>query len=345
MLSYTSDLYSDIPPQRLPSQQSPSCDGIQVRRYAAVPIPFRKTRGTSLTPTMLLACLVNRDFPGLVHSHGLNLVTISASLLAKRQRKPKIICTTHVDPRMLSGNLPAKILSNFDGIVALTEIERAFMLKLGLDGSRIRVIPNGIDTEAFADVPRPDHFREKFGLEGRLILYVGRIDTLSKGCDVLIEAVSLVQHHIGQCIVVFAGPYWGSQKSLQALSVRKKVRVLFTGNLRPEDLRAAYVACDVLVLPSLVESFPLSILEGMLCGAPVVATRVGGVPSVVRNEDTGLLVSPGDRHELAAAICRILDDRRFSAHLASNARKLAAEYSIERTVAQLDSFYGEILKG
>ena len=98
---YTSDLYSDIPPQHLAGQQCLSCGGIRLRRFAAMPIPFRKTRGTSLTPTMLLACLVDKDFPNLVHSHGLNLVTVSASLLAKRQRKSKIICTTHLDPRML----------------------------------------------------------------------------------------------------------------------------------------------------------------------------------------------------------------------------------------------------
>jgi teichuronic acid biosynthesis glycosyltransferase TuaC len=339
---YASDLYSDIPPRRLSYQDSHLCDGIRIRRFPALPIPFRKTRGTSMTPTMLLACLVDRDFPSLVHAHGLNLVTISASLLAQRRRKTKVICTTHSDPRLLSGNFPTRILAHFDGIIALTQIEREFMLNLGLDKDKVRVIPNGINIQAFANLPSADYFRKKLRLRGHLILCVGRIDSLSKGCGVLIEAVSLVQQRMGECVIVFAGPDWGSQKDLQILSARRKVHVVFTGNLRLDDLRAAFVACDVLALPSFVESLPVSILEGMLCGAPVVATRVGGVPSIVHHEDTGLLVSPGNHHELAAAICRILEDKKLSAHLASNARKLARSYSIERTVEQLEEFYGEI---
>jgi glycosyltransferase involved in cell wall biosynthesis len=339
---YTSDLYSDIPHRRLSDRDSHLCDGIRIRRFPALPIPFRKTRGTSMTPTMLLACLVDRDFPGLVHAHGLNLVTISASLLAQQRRKVKVVCTTHLDPRLLSGNFPARILSHFDGIIALTQIEREFMLNLGLDGDKIRVIPNGINIQAFANLPSADYFRRKFGIKGHLILCVGRVDSLSKGCDVLIEAISLVQQRMGECVIVFAGPDWGSQRDLQTLSVRRRVRVVFTGNLGLDDLRAAFVACDVLALPSFVESLPISILEGMLCGAPVVASRVGGVPSIIHHEDTGLLVSPGNYHEIADAICRVLGDKRLSAHLGANARKLARSYSIERTVEQLEEFYGEI---
>jgi glycosyltransferase involved in cell wall biosynthesis len=339
---HTSDLYSDIPLRRLSTGQH-DYQGIQVRRYVAIPIPFRRVQGTSLTPGMLFASVAATRAPDLVHAQGFNLVTVSAALLAQRAKRSRTICTTHLDPNALSSGPAVKILSQFDGLVALTDIERELMLKLGLDGGKIRVIPNGIDTRTFSNPPHPTHFRSMLGIESRLILYAGRIDIMSKGCDLLIEAVSLAQERIGECIVVFAGPDWGSQKYLQALSESKRVQVLFTGNLGSKDLMAAYVACDVLVLPSLTESLPVSILEGMLCGAPIVATRVGGVPSIVRHEDTGLLVPPGDSRELANAICRVLQDHQLSAHIVANARKLAGRYSIERTVAQLESFYAEIL--
>jgi glycosyltransferase involved in cell wall biosynthesis len=339
---YSSDLYRDNPIQRLPRLPR-DFDGIETRRFRAIPVPGRAADGTSVTPAMLFACLALGDLPRIVHSHGLNLVTISASLLAKRRRKLKVIHTTHLDPSMLSGKPLSRTLSKFDGLVALTEIERTRMLRLGLDESKIRLIPDGVDTMAFMDLPGRDYFR-RLGVQGRLILYAGRIDNVSKGCDVLIEAVSLVQDRIGKCTVVFAGPDWGSQEYLGALAGRKKVPVIFTGNLGRQDLKAALVSCDLFVLPSRVEAVGLSILEAMLCGAPVVATRVGGIPSVVRNEETGLLVSPGDPHGLADAICRILEDGRLSSRISDNGKRFAAAYSIDETVRQLEEFYQYLLE-
>jgi glycosyltransferase involved in cell wall biosynthesis len=108
-------------------------------------------------------------------------------------------------------------------------------------------------------------------------------------------------------------------------------------------LRGALVACDVFVLPSFSESFPISILEAMLAGAPVVATRVGGISAIVHDGDTGLLVPPGDDKGLADAICRILKDRQLSARLATNAKSSASKYTIERTVNDLENFYSDIL--
>jgi glycosyltransferase involved in cell wall biosynthesis len=244
---------------------------------------------------------------------------------------------------VLSGWYLARILARFDGLVALTKIEQTQMLRLGIDASRIRVIPSGIDVEAFRSLPAPDFFRRKIGVENHLILYVGRIE-LSKGCDVLIQAVSLAQRRIGDCTIVFAGPDWGAQEYLQLLSVQKRVRVVFTGNLATRDLGSVLVACDVLVLPSFAEALSVSLLEAMFCGAPVVATRVGGIPSIVRNEETGLLVSPGDRSGLANAICRILEDTQLTSRMIVNAKKLASKYSIENTVRKLERFYMDILE-
>ena len=337
---YASDLYSDVPVQLLPSRKHEDCDGVEVRRYRAVPVPWRRTEGTSVTPGMLLTCLAETKLPSVVHCQGLNLVTVSASMLA-RLRKSRVICTTHTDPITGFGRLAAMILAEFDGVVALTEIERTRMLNSGLDESKIRLIPDGIDLEPFSSLPTRALFREKVRIEGHFVMYAGRIDA-RKGCDGLIEAVSLAQPRIGDCTTVFSGPDWGYRDYLQELSARRGVRTVFTGNLNPEDLRSALVGCDVFVLPSYAEAMGLSILEAMMCGAPVIATNVGGIPSIVHDEETGLLVPPGDPRSLAEAICRIVLDRQLSSRLIVNAKKLAATYSIDSTVSQLEDFYEHV---
>lgn len=338
---YASDLYSDIPLRRLPRGNDHNARGIEISRHMGVPVPGRMSKGTSFAPTLLLAIL-KMNSPDLVHCHGFNLLTVSASFLMQGVRKCKVICTPHVDPSLLSGNLSAFVMRRFDGLVALTQIERKRMLELGVDRSKIRVIPNGVDMDAFNDLPTRDYFRRKNGIANHLILYAGRIDAL-KGCAVLIEAVSLVQRRIGDCTLVFAGPDWGSTEYLRELSYRREVRTIFTGNLSSSELRSALAACDVFVLPSFSESFPISILEAMLAGAPVVATRVGGIQAIVHDEDSGLLVPPGDNKGLADAICRILEDRQLSAKLAKNAKSSASKYTIERTVNELENFYRDIL--
>ena len=339
----TSDLYIDIPLQRLPHEHHTSkYAGVEIDRSTAVPIPGRRTEGTTFAPSVLVN-LLRKSPPNIVHCYGLNLFSVSASLYARSLWNCKAVCTTHVDPSALSNPLASNLLSKFDGLVALTEVERERMLRLGLDESKIRVIPNGIDLEAYKNLPSRESFRKKVGVTGHLILYAGRLDSASKGCDILVKATFLVQQRVGQCTLVFAGPDWGSQQYLERLAHNTGVSAVFTGNLSHQELVSAFVACDVFVMPSIKEAFGLSILEAMVCAAPVVATDVGGIPEITRNEVTGILVPPGDSLSLANAICRILEDPQVSSRLTANAKSSASHYSIENTVNGLERFYKDVL--
>lgn len=339
----TSDLYRDIPLRRLPHEHHTSkCEGVEIDRLTAIPIPGRKTEGTTFAPSVLVN-LLRTSPPDIVHCFGLNLFSVSASLYARTLWNCKMVCTTHVDPSALSNPLVSNLLSKFDGLVALTEVERERMLRLGLDESKVRVIPNGLDLDSYANLPNRERFRSKMGITDHLILYAGRIDTASKGCDILVRAVPLVEQRVGDCTVVFAGPDWGSKQSLEELSRTLDVTAIFTGDLSRPELISALVACDVFVMPSIREAFGLSILEAMLCGAPVVASNVGGIPAIVRNKETGLLVSPGDPVGLAEAICTVLRDGRASSNVTHNAKAFASKHSIELTVGELEAFYKNIV--
>ncbi len=339
----TSDLYREIPFQRLPHKHHTSkYAGVEIDRSTAIPIPGRRKEGTTWAPS-ILASILRKSPPNIVHCFGLNLFSVSASLYARSLWKCKTLCTTHVDPGTLSRPVLSKILSRFDGLVALTEVERKQMVRQGLEESKIRVIPNGLDLEEYKNLPSRESFRTKTGITNHLILYAGRLDSASKGCDILVKAVSLVQQRVGRCTVVLAGPDWGSQQYLEQLSSSLGVSAVFTGNLTHQELISAFAACDVFVMPSIREAFGLSILESMACGAPIVATNVGGIPELVQNEVTGILVPAGDSWSLANAICRVLQDFGFSSRLTANAKSCASLYSIENTVAELESFYKDIL--
>ena len=336
---YCSDLYSEIPFRRLASPKGYD-HGVIVHRFKAIPIPGRRNLGTILAPNMLAALIRRHQFE-IIHWHGLNLVTLSASLLLRRVQRCKIVCTLHSDPD-IGHPLVARFLGELDGLVALTEFERIALSNLSIDDSKIAVIPNGIDSDAFVRYEKTSDFRKRLGITGYFVLYSGRIDA-RKGCDILIEAVSEAQREIGRCTILFAGPDWGSTEYLRQLSLKKGVEAIFSGNLASNELRSAMMSCDVFVLPSYSESFPVSILEAMMAGAPVVATSVGGVPSIIQDGVTGLLTSPGDPHGLAKAICRVVQSKTLASYLTASAKKVAGKYTIENTVEGLERFYNQIL--
>lgn len=115
---------------------------------------------------------------------------------------------------------------------------------------------------------------------------------------------------------------------------------------RRSDALAFIAAADVFANPSDFEGLPVAILESMALGTPVAATSVGGVPAVIRNEETGILVDAKDPAGLAKAVLLILQDRSLADRLATAAQDLvAAEYSLEAMVKTMESMYGRVLDG
>lgn len=164
--------------------------------------------------------------------------------------------------------------------------------------------------------------------EGPVVGSVGRI-AIEKGFEYLIEALP----HLPEvtCVVVGAGTHGDA---LRALAERRGVseRLVLTGWVR--DSREYLAGFDVFVLPSLTESFPLTTLEAMQVGVPVVATDVGGVPEQIRDGVTGLLVGTRDPEALAGAVRRLLDDAALRARLTDEGRALTAGPLAGETMAR-----------
>ncbi len=227
----------------------------------------------------------------------------------------------------------ARIVGAADRIVAATAVERAHLVShYGADPARIAVIPCGVDTELFAPGDQPAA-RAALGLDDRpRLLYVGRLAPI-KGLETLLDSMARLRAAGSRAQLCIVGGdvdenLDGHEGELRARLRRLDLRdsVTFVGAQPQERLRTWYVAADATVLPSYYESFGMVALEAMACGSPVVASRVGGLQTTVRDRVTGLLVPDHDPAALADTLARVLDDADLRWRLGREGVRWAAQH-------------------
>jgi len=254
------------------------------------------------------------------------------SALARRRGQPLIwhlrdmLTADHFSPIMrraaiLAGNLSAS------AIIMNSEATRQSFLSAGGKGTNTAVVYNGIDGEPFRSIADADikKMRSELGLEGKFVVGVfGRLAEW-KGQHILIQALaSLSEVHA----IIVGEALFGEQSyanGLQHLAQSQGVddRVHFLGFRR--DIPVLMKVVDVVIHSSTApEPFGRVIVEGMLAGRPVIATRAGGVTEIVQDLVTGLLVTPGSTKELAEAITRLRTDSQFSRELVEAASTKAS---------------------
>jgi glycosyltransferase involved in cell wall biosynthesis len=179
---------------------------------------------------------------------------------------------------------------------------------------------------------------QRLGVEPEFILFVGTVEP-RKNLLALVRALE----RITKIQLVIAGQKGWLSDDLMAYLDRSEIRhrVLFTGHLSDDDLRALYSSCRVFVYPSLYEGFGLPLLEAMACGAPVVTSNVGSIVETVG--DAARLVSPTDVDDLAHALTSLLNDHRERAHLSSAGIAHAKNFSWQRTAAATWNVYQQAL--
>ncbi len=246
-----------------------------------------------------------------------------------------------------------------DALVAASEIEATELEQLyGARREKIDIVPCGVDPIMFRPQRQVDA-RDALGRAQceRLILFVGRIEQI-KGIHVLLDALGLLFTRRPDlrgevCLVVVGGaldprddaPETEKLEELRSLvhEHRMEDSVDFVGSVDQARLALWYAAADVCAVPSLTESFGLVALEAMATGTPVVATRVGGLQTVVEDGTSGLLVPAGDDVALAEALERVLLDHRLRMHLAHGARERAELFTWSRVADGIESLYGRVL--
>jgi glycosyltransferase involved in cell wall biosynthesis len=235
----------------------------------------------------------------------------------------------------LLGGLVRALLARADALTVVSASMAEALVEVGLPPSRIHVTRNAADPPPAPREPR-SLLRERLGLprERTVALFLGRLSAV-KGPDVLVEAARRLQEEPGRPLVVLVGG--GPQEAaLRREAAGLEGDVVFAGTVAHAEVGRWLAAADFLVLPSRSEGLPHSVLEAFAYGLPAVASRVGGVPEVVREGETGWLVPPGSADALAAALLSAARDADGRARLGENARSL-----IEREGLSWDRLAGE----
>jgi len=226
-----------------------------------------------------------------------------------------------------------RIVSAADRIVAANVVERAELLRdYAAHASRIATIPCGVDTDLFTPGDRAEA-RRRLDLDGRpVLLWVGRIAPI-KGLDTLLDAVARLSESGQDMRLLVVGGDADERTSGHETSLRQRIERLGLGDSvrflgpRPQGvLPLYYAASDVTVLPSYYESFGMVALEAMACGSPVIASRVGGLVTTVRDGVTGFLVPDGDVEALAERIETLVADPELRWRLGREGVRWAAQH-------------------
>lgn len=307
--------------------------------------------GVDLACARRLAALARRERFDLIHAHQYSPF-LYAGLARWPHRRPSILFTEHgrefpdVTGR---SHKPVNrlLLRRGDRVVGVGQaVRRALVDKEGLPPGRVGVIYNGIDTASYAGAAGRDEVRRELGLgaDDFVIILVARMDPIKDHATAL-RAVARVaaRRDDARLVLVGEGPTAGAVAG-EAARLGLGPHVLQLG-LRT-DVARLLGGADVSLLTSLSEGIPLSLIEAMASGLPVVATRVGGIPEVVQEGLTGLLAPSGDDAGLADALLRLAADPDLRGRLGGQGRARAeAVFSEARMHAAYREAYDALAAG
>ncbi|MEY9875502.1 glycosyltransferase involved in cell wall biosynthesis [Streptacidiphilus sp. MAP12-33] len=234
--------------------------------------------------------------------------------------------------------LATESYASADVVAPCNRYNRRWEERGGCDPARIRTVYNGVDLRQFPLAgPEPEELT---------LSWAGRIDPI-KDLETLLRAFALIRAELPQVrLRLFGGVPAGGEEyraRLDALAAELGVTdaVLFEGRI--DAVKDAYAAGSVVLLSSISEGFPFSLIEAMACGRATVSTDVGGVREAVG--DTGLVVPPREPEALAAATLALLRDPWERARLGAAARRRVVEhFTVERTVAEFHGLYAELAR-
>ncbi len=325
---------------RWPGTRSGRLNGVRVRR-----LPFiDRRRLRTVSYGLALFCFLLWRLPRfhLVHVHLAYFQADVAVLAARIVRRPvwvKVAASGRlgeIDRMRRAATWTRYVgLRGAKVVQAVSQPVAQEVRAIGVHGDRVVRLANGVDTVRFS--PVPDHerpaLRDALGLPaaGVLVLYAGRF-ARHKGMEDLLAAWRRACPPDAALVLV------GSTDTMEPVAIPPADDVIVRG--WTTEIVVYYRAVDAFVLPSHTEGMSNAVLEAMSCGLPVVATRVGAASEMIRDGLDGMLVEPGDRAGLAAALASVVSDAGLRARLgAAAAAGVRSQYAIEHVVDRLERGY------
>jgi glycosyltransferase involved in cell wall biosynthesis len=288
---------------RIPSADSRNGIDIVYPRYFQIP-----KVGMSVAPLLMAGSLygmlrrLRQEFGAFViDAHFLYPDGVAASLLGRWLGLPVVLTARGSDVTLFGRYAAPRAWIRWatacaTRVVTVSESLRSDLIDLGVAPDHVVTLRNGVSLQRFQPLSRQVS-RKHIGVGGPLLLSVGNLIDL-KGHDLVIRAI--VDLPDVQLVIVGAGP---AEKKLRRMAANLGIaaRIMFTGNVANEDLVHYYNAADALVLASEREGMPNVVLESLACATPVIATKVGGIPEIVKTSAAGILLEERTPDAIVAA--------------------------------------------
>ncbi len=329
-----------------------SLDRLNVTLYQ-LEIGDKPEPGRDIRTSLQLRSVLRKAKPDLLHVHGHKAALIAVLARVFQKDRCPMVVSVHNYPSYHGSNLAVRKLGSLfmrlivrkacKCITVSDAVRRGLVETDRVDASRTVTIHNGIETERNVSDDREDNverLKEDLGVSEEMIV-IGAAGRLirDKGHSVLLKAADGLKEAYPGIRVLIAGD--GPDRTRledEVTNLRLRQTVALPGFIG--DLRHFFGLLDVFVLASLKEAFGIVLLEAMRSGCPVVASDAGGIPEIVRDGETGLLFPAGDTDALAAAVGRLLDDKRLRDELARNAKRtVKEEFSLEKMAQQTMEVY------
>ncbi|KHO61345.1 glycogen synthase (ADP-glucose) [Thermoanaerobacter sp. YS13] len=329
-------------------EQNYTADNLKVRGYKE----WDKLKENSdpryhkiLGPFSIDLAMVKDDINSdILHCH--TWYTFMAGFLAKKLYDKPLVVTVHsLEPLRpwkeeqlgngykLSSWMERTGIEAADRVIAVSQGSKEDILKYyNISEEKVEVIYNGIDLNQYQKTDR-NIARKKYGIEGKYILFVGRISR-QKGITHLIDAVKYLPKDIK---VVLCASSPDTQEVLEEVEQKVKLydNIIWINRMvGKEEIIELYSNAEVFACPSIYEPFGIINLEAMACKTPVVASATGGIKEVVVHEETGFLVEPGNPEELAKYINILLNNKDLAIKFGENGRKRVEEMFSWESIAK-----------
>lgn len=340
------------------------CEGVAIHRYRYAPfrsweqlayrggiLPLLRQRPWLWLLVPLLLCgliaatrrLHKRYRFDCVHCHWLIPQGLAAVLAFRGSNRPRLIATSHGgDAYTFRHGWKRRLLQciarRVDALTVVSEpLRRMFEQEFALNSVHPIHIPMGVDVDSFLPGKADAEWARSIGLQSPVILFVGRL-VEKKGVSYLLDAMAdpSLQHMRANLAIVGDGPLRSALEH-QTAALHLEQQVKFLGAQPGRLLPRCYASADLVVAPSVqtadgdCEGLPTVLLEAMASGAPVVSTPVGGIPQLIEDKVSGVLVPPADSEQLARALASLLQCVDMRRTLAVNARAKASAFDWRRT--------------
>ncbi len=328
--------------------QGPFADLVSRMGFPASTIPMRHR--IDLSKTRDVRSYIRKHQIDLVHTHGVRANLIGRPA-AQRENVP-VVTTFHSMLRYDYDSPWKAFMARFltmitnkytNRFIAISHAIKADLLEMHIPADKIQVIHSGLDISKFTSPQNPDKIRRQFGLDSNRITFtmVARLHPVKGHRYFLQAARQLLDVGIKAQFMLMGEGFDRQELEAQVRELQLNSVVHMPGYYR--KVADIYGISDILCVPSLMEGLGLVILEGMYFGVPVIASSVGGIPELIEDGKSGILIPPADVQALFDAMHRLAVNPDLAQALAQQGKERVKHFTVENMTRQVENCYSELL--